>query len=115
MQPELTETPLHGTESEVSPRRRDRIEPIRLDVIEMIVALRVSYRQTILRPAQAHRRAFDRITVTVKNAARNVTVRSRRRGVRSQRPGRELHDVCLSHPVVDRIEIEGPLISPNSR
>src|SRR5438105_1610610 len=114
MQPELTETPLHGTEREVSPRRRDRIEPFRLDVVEMIVALCVSYRQTILRPAHAHRRTFDRITVTVKNAARNVTVRRRWRVVSRQRPGRKLRDIYLPHPIVYRIVIESALVVPGS-
>src|SRR5207237_6022096 len=69
VQPKLTEASLRRTEDKISPRRRDRVEAIRIDLVEMVIALSVRHCQTILRAAQAHSGAFDRITVGINDPA----------------------------------------------
>src|SRR5581483_11864775 len=65
-------------EDEVRARRRNDIQAVSLDIIEVVVAKRVGDCQPVLRPAHAHSRALDRMTVDVNNLTGHGCISRRR-------------------------------------
>src|SRR5437667_11852478 len=77
---QLTELANLGTEAVIQPRRRQNIQSILLNVLEMIEAVGVGNGQPILRSAHPNPHAFNRMSILIENATTHCTVSCRRSG-----------------------------------
>ena len=72
--PDLTERARRRTEGVVNSRRRDRVEPVGLHIVEMINAIRVCNELAILRALEFHHRTFHRVALVVNDATGDDSV-----------------------------------------